>query len=95
MQSFLGRCDRLRVMLCLFCCLPPCFQQCWAAGRSVGKHTDEMASSTGSGAVGGVALAWLQLFVNGDEGRRSVLADPGAAPRIASAFETNVCMSMS
>ena len=38
------------------------------------------------GAVGGVALAWLRLFLQGDENARSQLA---VRPDIASGFESS------
>ena len=79
-------CNCLSVLGCL--CLCKEFPQCWCApcpcigtpnGPS-GPATDHAAR----GAIGGVALAWLRLFLLGDENARSQLV---LRPDIASGFE--------
>ena len=93
LQKFVPLLDCLACHLCALCCWPPCFQRCWALNRPVGKHTDvdaTTAAATGSGAIGGVAVAWLKLFLNGDETQRAVLSEPRSSPTSASAFETNL-----
>lgn len=92
-QKFVPLLDCLACHLCALCCWPPCFQRCWALNRPVGKHTGvdaTTAAATGSGAIGGVAVAWLKLFLNGDETQRAILSEPRSAPTSASAFETNL-----
>lgn len=64
--------------LCMYCGCEPC--PYGTTGGPSGHATNEAPR----GAIGGVALAWLQLFLLGDESARSQLA---ARPDIASGFE--------
>lgn len=71
-------------------CLAQCVSRermcvpCPSAVRTV--PTGEATDSSPRGAIAGVALAWLQLFLFGDEGARSKLA---ARPDIATCFESS------
>jgi len=71
---------------CLMCCVS---RERWCvpcpdAVRNT--PTGEATDKSPRGAIGGVALAWLQLFLFGDEGARSKLA---TRPDIASGFESS------
>lgn len=67
--------------MCTVCCnYGPCGDSGWGTGPS-GLAQDHAPR----GAIGGVALAWLQLFLQGDESARSrLLQRPGIATRFES-----------
>mmetsp|Transcript_53892 Transcript_53892/g.166997 ORF Transcript_53892/g.166997 Transcript_53892/m.166997 type:complete len:332 (+) Transcript_53892:89-1084(+) len=74
---------------CVICMCMVCPRQLWCVPCPYGTlsgssgHAKDHAPR---GAVGGVALAWLQLFLLGDENARSKLA---ICPGIGSGFESN------
>ena len=57
-----------------------------AVTSSFNEATGHAMPSAPRGAVGGVALAWLRLFLQGDESARSQLA---VRPDIACGFESS------
>ena len=71
--------------LCNYCCAMCC---CGCAPFPCGSLNGPTGHSTNNaprGAIGGVALAWLQLFLLGDESALSLLA---TRPDLASGFES-------
>ena len=70
---------------CMFMCCP---NACMFAGPcpcgTLNEATGRATPSARRGAIGGVALAWLRLFLQGDENARSQLA---IRPDIASSYE--------
>ena len=94
MNSFIQSVDMCRLWCCcgLFCCAPSAFQVCWALNRPIASHKDAVAAGAagGRGAVGGVVLAWLRIFLLDDESARASLVSPDARPGCAVAFETRL-----
>jgi dienelactone hydrolase len=80
-------CNCLSSLCCTLCCqeLP----RCWCVPCPFGTlngPSGHAADHAPRGAIGGVALAWLRLFLQGDENARSQLA---IRPDIASGFESS------
>lgn len=74
---------------CAVCCLVMgCSRHLWCVPCPCGTmngSSGHAKDDSPRGAIGGVALAWLQLFLLGDESARSKLA---ACPDIGSGFES-------
>ena len=71
--------------LCNCCCAMCCCGFAPCPYGSLNGPSGHATNDAPRGAIGGVALAWLQLFLLGDESARSRLA---ARPDIASGFES-------
>eukprot|EP00310_Coccolithus_braarudii_P022393 CAMPEP_0183333594 /NCGR_PEP_ID=MMETSP0164_2-20130417/2472_1 /TAXON_ID=221442 /ORGANISM="Coccolithus pelagicus ssp braarudi, Strain PLY182g" /LENGTH=334 /DNA_ID=CAMNT_0025502571 /DNA_START=249 /DNA_END=1253 /DNA_ORIENTATION=- len=86
-QSALAGCNSMISGACAILCCPHalrCGGPCpYGTLNRPGGHATDHAPR---GAIGGVALAWLQLFLQGDENARSQLA---IRPGIASGFESS------
>ena len=76
------------LMISMCCFLSGCPNACLFGGPcpcgTLNEATGHATPSAPRGAVGGVALAWLRLFLKDDESARSQLV---IRPDIASAFE--------
>ena len=79
-------CNCMTICACWMCRCPVAL---WCAPCPNGTQngpSGHAADRAPRGAIGGVALAWLRLFLQGDENARSQLA---ARPDIASGFESS------
>lgn len=75
--------------LCMQACMCMCPQGFWCApcpNVTLNGPSGHAADRAPRGAIGGVALAWLRLFLQGDETARAQLA---ARPDVASGFESS------
>ena len=80
-------CNCLSMIACIQCCNE--FPRCWCVpcpNSTLDGPSGHAAATAPRGAIGGVALAWLRLFLLDDESARAQLA---LRPDIASGFESS------
>ena len=79
-------CNCMTLCTCFMCQCPLALWYAPCPSATLNGITGRAADHAPRGAIGGVALAWLRLFLQGDETARSQLA---IAPDIASGFESS------